>query len=59
MRYFTYETTSAFKMLDIFLYENLSFNYYYKQVRNKVSKALYFWIFWIWTRVSAKASSAE
>ena len=35
-------TIPAFKMLGIFLDENLSFNYHIKQVRNKVSKALYF-----------------
>jgi hypothetical protein len=34
----------AFKMLGVFLDENLSFDYHIKQVRNKVSKALFYLI---------------
>ena len=36
-----YEIT-AYKMLGVFLDENLSFNYHVKQTRNKISKALFF-----------------
>ena len=31
----------AFKLLGIFLDENLTFNYHFSQIRNKISKSLY------------------